>query len=499
MEFVISIKIDESKKKPNCKYIILNQIKEMASSLVVPKFSTYFRCVIDLENSIIPPKISTITYKIFLQNESIRKGLKLKLKRSMEINLQNKIEKLSNSIRVDCKNLKKNYKTVFNISSEKGAGMTQGLSHPDKLWKVMEKDYHPFFCNMAKNSSMRQALDSHLSKWANREKWTEENYVNLLQTFRDAEKKLVGREEIIDEMFAIVLTFAYNPYYVVNSNLNFALLGKKGSGKTTIAKILQDILIHSGILLGEFDKTPHSVSKENLLGDTALKTKEKTLSILEAGKEHVIIIDDADMLPSSPLWKQYGKVILQTILDFLKNNKGSIAILVAGDTTTTMRSFFGVYKDLTKCFPFMFILREYTKQNLIDILKMELKNVYSIQKGAIKPNAFEYLNMLLNHDGYVVEQKQLPQGKKISSKKLMSYKLFFFPNSAKDIQQFAAYMAKYILSNASEEKSFDTKQMEQVLKLYLFQTKKRKIHGSFPNMEELNKSDEEIHTITFSS
>ncbi len=473
----------------------------MASSLVVPTSSSYFRCVIDSENANLFPKSSTITYKIFVQNESIRKNLKLKLKKAMEINLHAKITKLSNEIKEDCKKLKKNYKNAFHKQQDgqlikENSPSEKALSHPEKLWKVMEVEYQPLFCNMATNSTMRQILESHMFKWQNREKWIEDNFGHLLQTFIDAEKKFVGREDIIDEMFALVVTFANNPLYVSNSHLNFALLGKKGSGKTMIANLLRDVLRYSGILVGSKDEginKTFSFKATDFLGDTAKKTQEKTISILESCKEHVIHIDDAEKSASHPQWKRYGKVILETFQGFLKKNKGNIAILVSGDTTTTIEYFFGVYKDITKCFPFIFILRDYSKKNLIEILKKELKTVYSIPKGTITNNAFEYLEALLHHEGDVVEKKVLsPPGEKykekVVSKKRHSYTRFLFPNSAKDIQQFGAYVAKSILSNGGKS-SFDTKKMHDVLKLYLLQYKKRKVQGNLPNMESLKKGE----------
>lgn len=463
----------------------MNLIKEMASSLVVPTSSSYFRCVIDSENADLFPKSYTITYKIFMQNESIRKNLKLKLKKAMEINLHAKITKLSNEIKEDCKKLKKNYKNAFH--KQENSPSEKALSHPDKLWKVMEVEYQPLFCNMATNSTMRQILESHMFKWQNREKWIEDNFGHLLQTFIDAEKKFVGREDIIDEMFALVVTFANNPWYVSNSHLNFALLGNRGSGKTMIANLLRDVLRYSGILVGSKDEGRNktfSFKATDFLGDTAKKTQEKTISILESCKEHVIHIDDAEKSASHPQWKRYGKVILETFQGFLKRNKGNVAILVSGDTTTTMEHFFGVYKDITKCFPFIFILGDYSKKNLVEILKKELKTVYLIPKGTITNNAFEYLEAFLHHEGYVVEKRK----EKVVSKKRHSYKRFLFPNSAKDIQQFGAYVAKSILSNGGKS-SFDTKKMHDVLKMYLLQYKKQKVQGNLPNMESLKKGE----------
>lgn len=504
--------MESAVKVPSKKITFQKNNMENTSNSIIPISSPYFRCVIDTSDPEFS-KWNKISCDIFLENKDIQKRIKSRLFTATEINLYDKIVKLSKKLTSTCKNLKINYHKMLMQSSD---ALSQGeiigkqkedisflnktkeprtgyvlepLATPEKLWEMLQNDYTPYFCEMAKQSNLMQQYKNYQSKWKNRSTLFESNYAKLLQTLIDSRKTLIGREGIIDEIFSIVITFAYNPYYVINSNLNFAFLSRNGNGKTSMASFLQKMLIYSGILIGDPSSHENSqklefVKKEFFLGNSSSETQEKTQKILEGGLEKVIVIEDVHLSSldknENLLWTKYGKNVLETFYNFLNQHKGEIAIVMTGEISSIHEKFFGVFQDISKCFPFLFILKNCTVKTMCDILKKELKCVYSIPKSVISSKTFDFLDNFLKQEGQVI-YKNSKTGK-LSIPHVISYKSLFFPTcSVKDVQILGEHMTKYILSNDLIKKKlfFGKKEMQKVLKIYLSHKKNKKIEGSF--------------------
>ena len=105
--------------------------------------------------------------------------------------------------------------------------------------------------------------------------------------------------------------------------------------------------------------------------------------------------------------------------------------------------------------------------------------VQRLFRFGLVPFFLPVLNEFLKQDSQVVQKN--PKTSKKSAPRKTSNKLLLFPTSSvKDVQKLAAYMAKYILSNdfVRKKQSFAKSDMERVLKLYLSNSKNKKIEGS---------------------
>jgi Ni2+-binding GTPase involved in maturation of urease and hydrogenase len=103
-----------------------------------------------------------------------------------------------------------------------------------------------------------------------------------------AKAQLVGRDEVLSQIAAMVHTFAYNHRAFNSTYLNFALLGPPGTGKTTIARTIGMIFQQLGIVLSKkFD----IVAREDLVGGVIGETATKTRGVLNDHLEGTLMID----------------------------------------------------------------------------------------------------------------------------------------------------------------------------------------------------------------
>ncbi len=104
----------------------------------------------------------------------------------------------------------------------------------------------------------------------------------------------------------------------ISMPLHSMFLGSPGTGKTTVAKMLGEMLRDAGVL-----SSGHVVVKERaiLLGQNYNSESEKTLEAIEAAQGGILLIDEAYQLyqPSDP--RDPGRLVIETLLTSLADEK----------------------------------------------------------------------------------------------------------------------------------------------------------------------------------
>lgn len=102
--------------------------------------------------------------------------------------------------------------------------------------------------------------------------------------------------------------------------------GNPGTGKTTVARLVGRLYKEMGLLRrGHVVETGRHGLVGGYVGQTALKTQE----VLESAKDGVLFIDEAYSLAVDH-HLDYGREAIETILAYMENNRGRIALVVAG-------------------------------------------------------------------------------------------------------------------------------------------------------------------------
>lgn len=147
-----------------------------------------------------------------------------------------------------------------------------------------------------------------------------------------------------------------------NFTLHTLFLGNPGTGKTTVARLLGEVMYQKGIInQRKFIEVSRSDLVAGYVGQTAIKTRE----VLESALGGVLFIDEAYTL-SSGMGNDFGQEAIDEILKFMENHRRDIVIIFAG-YTKEMRQFVDANSGLASRIPNAFYFEDYTIDELIKI------------------------------------------------------------------------------------------------------------------------------------
>ena len=138
--------------------------------------------------------------------------------------------------------------------------------------------------------------------------------------------------------------------------------GNPGTGKTTVARHIGQMYKALGLLSsGHVVEADRGSLVAAFLGQTAIKTEEMCRKALGG----VLFIDEAYSLDVDG--RDYGTEAIETLLAFMENNRGNIAVIVAG-YPTEMESFITSNLGLRSRFDMTLHFPDYSDSELFEIL-----------------------------------------------------------------------------------------------------------------------------------
>lgn len=183
--------------------------------------------------------------------------------------------------------------------------------------------------------------------------------VNTLINLRDS---VIGMHSVKNQIGAFVQKQLL--YKTRGGFLNFGIFGNPGTGKTEIASRLSEILYRLGfapvLSSGKFTKADFVGAYE---GQTAHLTRITMLR----GLGSLMFIDEAYQLMSSP-YDSFGKESIAQIVNDLDEYRGMVSIALVGYEKNIRESLFGTNPGLMRRISDIWILPNYTPEELFALL-----------------------------------------------------------------------------------------------------------------------------------
>nr|YP_010618668.1 Rubisco expression protein [Rhodomelopsis africana]WAX02681.1 Rubisco expression protein [Rhodomelopsis africana] len=205
----------------------------------------------------------------------------------------------------------------------------------------------------------------------------------------ELEQELIGLKPVktrIKEIAALLLIDRLrNQLNLVSGSpgLHMSFTGSPGTGKTTVAMKMADILhrlnyIRKGHLL--------TVTRDDLVGQYIGHTAPKTKEVLKQAMGGVLFIDEAYYLYKPDNERDYGAEAIEILLQVMENQRDDLVVIFAG-YKEKMDKFYESNPGLSSRVTNHVDFPDYTAQELLEIAKLMLEE----QQYKFAPDADEIL------------------------------------------------------------------------------------------------------------
>ena len=164
----------------------------------------------------------------------------------------------------------------------------------------------------------------------------------ISEVFEQLDRELIGLAPVksrIREIAALLLVDKARNAVGLNAgspSLHMCFTGNPGTGKTTVAMRMADILHRLGYTRGNHLV---AVTRDDLVGQYIGHTAPKTKDVLKRAMGGVLFIDEAYYLYRPENEKDYGQESIEILLQVMENQREDLTVILAG-YTDRMNTFF---------------------------------------------------------------------------------------------------------------------------------------------------------------
>ena len=189
------------------------------------------------------------------------------------------------------------------------------------------------------------------------------SYVNMLN-------ELIGLEDVKEQVKKITAFARMKKDLPQNLKvpvaLNMEFVGKPGTAKTTVARIMAGLLCEVGLLKSEeIVEVGRSDLVAKYVGQTAVKVRE----VFSKAEGKLLFIDEAYSLVD--FWEgEFGDEAINTIVQEMENRRDKTVVVFAG-YPDKMEDFFSRNPGLRSRVPYKITFKDYSVEELVKITELE--------------------------------------------------------------------------------------------------------------------------------
>lgn len=166
-----------------------------------------------------------------------------------------------------------------------------------------------------------------------------------------------------------------------SSGHHFIFYGNPGTGKTTVARLVGEILYEYG-LINKPDVI--EVSRSDLVGEHIGQTAPKTREVIKKAMGGVLFIDEAYTLFKKDLDRDFGREALEELMKSMEDHRDGFVVILAGykrEMNELLEANPGIASRITDYIDFP----DYTEDELLQIAhKIAKENYYAISEDGEK-------------------------------------------------------------------------------------------------------------------
>ncbi len=249
------------------------------------------------------------------------------------------------------------------------------------------------------SSKMEDTFEKEVSKMVEDIKKPDNSNTKSIETedVKEPQKKdpleelnsLIGLEEVKQELIKIKRKLEFDQERArrlgveVNSENghHFVFRGNPGTGKTTVARLVGEILHDYGIVR----KTkPIEVSRSDLVGEFIGQTAVKTREVIKRSLGGVLFVDEAYTLYKKDTGNDFGREALEELLKAMEDHRKDLVVILAG-YKKEMEELLDANPGITSRITDYIDFPDYTEEELLQIAhSFAEKNYYSISEDGEK-------------------------------------------------------------------------------------------------------------------
>ena len=167
---------------------------------------------------------------------------------------------------------------------------------------------------------------------------------------------------------------------IKNINLHMVFLGNPGTGKTTVARIVAEILYNLKYIK---QNKLIEVSSKDLVAEYVGQTAPKTMAVIQKALGGVLFVDEAYSLASNKgQGSSYNEEAIATLIQAMENYRDNLVVIFAG-YTKEMQDFLDMNSGIVSRIGYTVEFEDYTEDELLQIfMQMMTKSGFEVSKEA---------------------------------------------------------------------------------------------------------------------